>query len=306
MTAAMSFKRCITSTVHTAFHELRIGIQASCEYRGKPFCLANMRVGLAILKEPAGSRGEVHDLVVSVEQDHVSAFPDVESPQQMASEADGKNARNGLTGYREKEVGRQRLAVVANWVASGPEMRSAAMPGCGFWPVYLDLIFCILAGTHYRSRLRGLKQAGLMAQNFGAKKKTRSAPSPCGLAMLHGLGKAIGGQGAHKILSKMSAPYSTPGGSCERVTTGSSSRALSSRRIAADTQEECAAVELPDRAHRVATWRVVLRLANRSIRGTRYPTETQRALDDKVVMVQTAGYYSLDRSAEEMLLRDIC
>ncbi len=291
-------KRALHTRSHTAFHELRIGIK-HLRYTVENFLPREHAAWGGDLKELQDLLGEVHDLdVLWNTAIHISAFPDVESRNRWRQKLTEERSKR-LDRYREKMVGRQSLwPVWRTGLPSGPELRSAAMARLRILASYLDPDFLHSQRVTQLSLslYDGLKQAGLMAQN--SEHDSRAVLHAA--ALLHDVGKAKGDKGHHKDSFKIVRDLTPPlGWSAKELQLAAVVVRYHRGALPRPRKKSVQLVELPDR-RTVLQLAGVLRLANSL--DTRNGTQPQLkvALDDKVVLVQTAGYSSLDRSAEEI------
>ena len=291
-------KRAMSTRSQVALHELRIGLKRF-RYTVENFLPQQHAAWGGDLKELQDLLGEVHDLdVLWAAATEIVAFPDLESRSRWREKLDQERGKR-VERYREKMVGKQSLWRV--WRAelpSGPELRSAAMNRLRVWAGFLDPDFqhsqrvAQLALSLYD----GLKSAGLLAAN--PEHDSRAVLHVA--ALLHDIGKARGDGGHQKESFRMIRSLAQP--------LGWSAREMELAAVVA--RYHCGALprprgktlqrlELPDR--RIAVQLAgVLRLANAlDLRNGSEPA-LRVAVQDRIVMVQAAGYSALDRSAEEV------
>jgi len=291
-------KRALRTRSQTTLHELRIGLKRF-RYTVENFLPQPHAAWGGDLKELQDMLGEVHDLdVLWAMAVEIMAFHDLESRNRWREKVDAERARR-VARYREKMVGKQSLWRV--WRAelpSGSQLRAAAMSRLRVWAGFLDPDFLHSQRVAQLALLLydGLKQAGLLAAN--PEHDSRAVLQVA--ALLHDVGKARGDGGHQKESFRMIRGLAQP--------LGWSAREMELAAVVA--RYHCGALprprgktlqrlELFDR--RVAVQLAgVLRLANAlDLRDDREPA-LQVAVRDRTVMVLTAGYSALDRSAEEV------
>ncbi|MFY9559863.1 MAG: CHAD domain-containing protein [Terriglobales bacterium] len=291
-------QRALRARSQTALHELRIGIKR-LRYTVENFLPREHAAWGADLKDLQDFLGEIHDLDVLWNTAlQIAAFPDLESRSRWREKLNQERAKR-IERYREKMVGKQSLWRV--WRAelpSGPQLRAAAMARLRTWASYRD------PDSPHSQRVAqlalslydGLKQAGLMVQN--PEHDSRAVLHAA--ALLHDVGKAKGDKAHHKDSFRMIRNLTQPLGWSARELQLAAVVARYHRGALPRTRKKSLQLlELPDRrlARQLAG---VLRLANSL--DTRNGTEPRLkvGLDDKVVLVQAAGYSPLDRSAEKI------
>ena len=291
-------KRAMHTRSQTALHELRIGIK-SFRYTVENFLPREPAAWGADLKDLQDFLGEIHDLdVLWNTAVQVAAFPDPESRTRWRQKLTEERSKR-LDRYREKTVGKQSLWRV--WRAelpSGPQLRAAAMARLRIWASYLDPDFLHSRRVAQLALLLydGLRQAGLIAQNseHDARAVLHAA------ALLHDVGKTQGDKVHHKDSFKMIRNLPPPLGWDARELQLAAFVARYHRgALPRPRQKSLQLLDLSER--RVALQLAgVLRLTNSL--DTRNGTEPRLkvGLDDKVVLIQTAGYSPLDRSAEKI------
>ena len=295
-------KRALRTRSQTSFHELRIGIKR-LRYTVENFLPREHAAWGPDLKDLQDFLGEVHDLdVLWNTAVQIAAFPDADSRtrwRQMLTEERSKR----LARYREKMVGRESLwRVWRTALPSGPALRSAAMIRLRTWGSYLDPDF---SHSQRVARLAlalydGLMQAGLINQNGDHDSRAVLHAA----ALLHDVGKAKGNREHHKDSFRMIRNLAQPLGWTAREMQLAAVIARYHRgALPRANKKSVQQVALPDRS---VTLQLagVLRLANSLDMGNGHGQNSQPrlrvALDDKVIRVQSAGYASLDRSAEEI------
>jgi exopolyphosphatase/guanosine-5'-triphosphate,3'-diphosphate pyrophosphatase len=291
-------KRALRTRSQTAFHELRIGIKR-LRYTVENFLPREHAAWGADLKDLQDFLGEVHDLdVLWNTAVQIGAFPDLESRARWRQKlTEERNKR--LDRYREKMVGRQSLwRVWRSELPSGPQLRMAALARLRTWASYLDPNF-----LHSRrvadlslSLYDGLKQAGVIPHN--PEHDSRAVLHAA--ALLHDVGKAKGDRAHHKDSFKMIRNLTQP--------LGWSSRELQMAAVIAryhrgalprPRKKSVQLLELPERRIMLQL-AGVLRLANSLDTHNGTEPKLKVGLDDKVILVQAAGYSALDRSAEDV------
>jgi exopolyphosphatase/guanosine-5'-triphosphate,3'-diphosphate pyrophosphatase len=291
-------KRAMRTRSQTALHELRIAIK-SFRYTVENFLPREHAAWGADLKDLQDFLGEIHDLdVLWNTAVKVAAFPDPESRTRWREKLNLERSKR-LDRYRERTVGKQSLWRV--WRAelpSGPQLRSAAMARLRIWASYLDPDFLHSRRVAQLALLLydGLRQAGLIAQNpeHDARALLHAA------ALLHDVGKTQGDKAHHKDSFRMIRNLAPPLGWSERELQLAAVIARYHRgALPRPRQNSLQLLDLSER--RVALQLAgVLRLTNSL--DTRNGTEPRLkvGLDDKVILIQAAGYSPLDRSAEEI------
>jgi exopolyphosphatase/guanosine-5'-triphosphate,3'-diphosphate pyrophosphatase len=142
----------------------------------------------------------------------------------------------------------------------------------------------------------GLRQVGLLAQN--GEHDSRAVLHAA--ALLHEVGKAKGDKAYHKDSFKMVRNLAPPLGWTARELQLAAVIARYHRgALPRPRKKSVQLLELPDR-HVAVQLAGVLRLANSLDTRNGSQPHLKVALNDKVVMVQAAGYSPLDRSAEEV------
>jgi CHAD domain-containing protein len=291
-------KRALHTRSQTAFHELRIGIKR-LRYTVENFLPREHAAWGADLKYLQDFLGEVHDLdVLWNTAVHIAAFPDLESRTRWRQTLTEERSKR-LDRYREKMVGKQSLWRV--WRAelpSGPQLRAAAMARLRIWASYLDpdFLHSERVAQLSLSLYDGLKQAGLVAQNHehDARAVLHAA------ALLHDVGKAKGDKSHHKESFKMVRNLTPPlGWSARELQLAAVVARYHRGALPRPRKKSVQLLELPDRRV-VLQLAGVLRLANSLVTRNGIQPHLEVALDDKVLLVQAAGYSPLDRSAEEV------
>jgi exopolyphosphatase/guanosine-5'-triphosphate,3'-diphosphate pyrophosphatase len=291
-------KRALRSRSQASLHELRIGIKRF-RYTVENFLPREHAEWGAGLKDLQDFLGEVHDLdVLWNTAVQIAAFPDLESRSRWREKLAAERSKR-VDRYREKMVGRQSLWRV--WRAelpSGPQLRAAAMSRLRVWASYLDpdFLHSERVAQLALSLYDGLKQTGLMVQN--PEHDSRAVLHVA--ALLHDVGKSKGDKSHHKDSFRMIRNLPQPlGWSARELQLAAVVARYHRGALPRARQKSLQLLELPDR--RVALQLAgVLRLANSL--DTRNGTEPRLkvGLDDKMVLVQAAGYSPLDRAAEEI------
>jgi exopolyphosphatase/guanosine-5'-triphosphate,3'-diphosphate pyrophosphatase len=291
-------KRALRTRSQTAFHELRIGIKR-LRYTVENFLPREHAAWGAELKDLQDFLGEVHDLdVLWNTAVHISAFPDLESRSRWRQKLTEERSKR-LDRYREKMVGKQSLWRV--WRAelpSGPELRAAATARLRIWASYLDpdFLHSQRVAQLSLSLYDGLKQAGLMAQNHEHDARALLYAA----ALLHDVGKAKGDKSHHKDSFRMVRNLIPPlGWSARELQLAAVIARYHRGALPRPRKKSVQLLELPDRRV-VLQLAGVLRLANSLDSRNGVQPHLKVALDEKVVLVQAAGYSPLDRSAEEV------
>jgi exopolyphosphatase/guanosine-5'-triphosphate,3'-diphosphate pyrophosphatase len=142
----------------------------------------------------------------------------------------------------------------------------------------------------------GLEQSGLMTQN--PEHDSRAVLHVA--ALLHDVGKAKGGKAHHKDSFRMIRNLTQPlGWSARELQLAAVVARYHRGALPRARTRSLQLLELPDR--RIAMQlAAVLRLANALDTHNGAEPRLEVALDDRVVLVQAAGYSALDRSAEEI------
>ena len=217
--------------------------------------------------------------------------------------------QSGIERYREKMVGRQSLWRI--WRAelpSGAQLRAAAMSRLRVWAGYLDPDFPHSQRVAQLALLLydGLKDAGLMttdagAQNPGAPNLEHDSRAVLqAAALMHDVGKAKGPKNHEKNSYRMIRGLARPlGWSARELELAAVVARYHRGALPRPRGKTMQLLELADRpiAMELAG---VLRLANAL--DTRHGNEPRLEvrLQDHFVVVRTAGYSALDRSAEDV------
>lgn len=291
-------KRALRTRSQTAFHELRIGIKR-LRYTVENFLPREHAAWGADLKDLQDFLGEVHDLdVLWNTAVQISAFPDLESRMRWRQKLTEERTKR-LTRYREKMVGKQSLwRVWRSELPSGPQLRSAAMARLRVWASYLDpdFLHSQRVAQLALSLYDGLNQVGLIAQN--GEHDSRSVLHVASL--LHDVGRAKGDKGHHKDSFKMIRNLTQPlGWSARELQLAAVIARYHRGALPRPRKKNVQLLQLPDRRV-VLQLAGVLRLANSLDTHNGTEPRLKVALDDKVILVQAAGYSALDRSAEEV------
>ena len=182
--------------------------------------------------------------------------------------------------------------------SSGSELRAAAIARLRIWASYLDPDFLHSQRVAHLSLslYDGLKQAGLIAQN--AEHDSRAVLHAA--ALLHDVGKAKGDKAHHKDSFKMVRNLTPPlGWSARELQLAAVIARYHRGALPRPRKKSVQLLELPDRRV-VLQLAGVLRLANSLDTRNGIQPHLKVGLEDKVVLVQAAGYSPLDRSAEEI------
>lgn len=291
-------KRALSTRSQMALHELRIGLKRF-RYTVENFLPRQHAAWGSDLKELQDLLGEVHDFdMLWATAIEIAAFPDFESRSRWREQLDSERARR-VARYREKMVGKQSLWRV--WRAelpSGPQLRLAAMSRLRVWAGFLDPDFVHSQRVAQLALLLydGLKSAGLLAAN--PEHDSRAVLQVA--ALLHDVGKAQGDDDHHKDSFRMIRGLAQPlGWSAREMELAAVVARYHRGALPAPRRKTLQRLELPDR--RIAVQLAgVLRLANAlDLRNGSEPA-LRVAVRDRAVMVHSAGYSALDRSAEEV------
>jgi exopolyphosphatase/guanosine-5'-triphosphate,3'-diphosphate pyrophosphatase len=302
-------KHALRTRSQVGWHQLRIGIKRF-RYTVENFLPRQHALWGNDLKELQDLLGEVHDLdVLWATAVEIIAFPDVESRNRWREKLNVERAKR-IERYREKMVGRESLWRV--WRAelpSGLQLRRAAMSRLRVWAGYLDPDFSHSQRVTQLALLLydGLKNAGLLTTNAAP---SNLDPDPRAVlqaaALMHDVGKAKGAENHQKKSYRMIRGLARP--------LGWSARELELTAVVARYHRGALPrprgkimqrLELTDRpvAMELAG---VLRLANALDKRRGKGTENEStprlevSLQDRFVLVRTAGYSALDRSAEDV------
>jgi exopolyphosphatase/guanosine-5'-triphosphate,3'-diphosphate pyrophosphatase len=299
-------------------HQLRIGIKRF-RYTVENFLPRQHALWGDDLKELQDLLGEVHDLdVLWATAIEIQAFPDAESRSRWREKLNVERGKR-IERYREKMMGRQSLWRV--WRAelpAGPQLRAAAMSRLRVWAGYLDPDFSHSQRVAQLALLLydGLKDAGLVAENVGAKElgaeklETQKPDYDAravlqAAALMHDVGKAKGQDKHQKKSYRMIRRLERPlGWSAREMEMAAVVARYHRGALPRPRGKSLQALELPDRpiAMELAG---VLRLANaldtrhaRRGDGGEDSPRLEVSLQDRVVLVRAAGYSALDGSAE--------
>jgi CHAD domain-containing protein len=291
-------KRALHARSQAALHELRVGIKRF-RYTVENFLPRQHAAWGNDLKELQDLLGDVHDLDVlwntAVE---VGAFPDLEARNRWREKLAEERSKR-IVRYREKMVGKQSLWRV--WRAelpSGPQLRAAAMLRLRVWASYLDP-----DSLHSQRVARfalllydGLNQAGLMTQNpeHDSREVLQAA------ALLHDVGKAKGDKAHHKDSFRMIRNLPRPlGWSARDLELAAVVARYHRGALPGPREKNLQRLDLADRRTAVQL-AGVLRLANALDTHNGIEPRLEVGLQDRIILVQAAGYSALDRSAEEV------
>jgi CHAD domain-containing protein len=305
-------KRAMRTRSQIALHELRIGIKRF-RYTVENFLPQQHALWGKDLKELQDLLGEVHDLdVLWATGQQIQAFPDLESRNRWREKLNHERNRR-IERYREMMIGKTSLWQV--WRAelpSGPQLRAAAMSRLRVWAGYLDPDFLhsqrvAQLALHLYD---GLTKAGVVQHSEPDSREVLQAA-----AFMHDVGRAKGHQDHQKRSLRMIRKLPRP--------LGWSARELELAAVVARYHRGALPhprgkimqrLDLPDR--RIALELAgILRLANAldtrneaarngSARNgaaqNGVAPKLQVSLRDRVLLVQSAGYSPLDRSAEDV------
>ncbi len=291
-------KRAMRSRSQIALHELRIGIKRF-RYTVENFLPEQHASWGRDLKELQDLLGEVHDLdVLWNTAVQIAAFPDVESRTWWKAKLNAERASR-IERYREKMLGKQSLwHVWRTELPSGPQMRAAALNRMRVWASYLDPDFqhaqrvSLIALQLYD----GLKNAGLIVEN--AERDSRAVLQAA--ALLHDVGKAKGDKAHHKGSFRMIRGLPRPlGWSAPELELTAIVARYHRGALPRPRMKSLQLLELPDR-HVGLELAGILRLANALDGHNGIEPRLAVTLQDRTILVQSAGYTPLDRSAEEV------
>ena len=291
-------KRATRTRSQIALHELRIGIKRF-RYTVENFLPEQHAAWGDDLKELQDLLGEVHDFdVLWATALEIHAFHDVESRQRWREKLTHERNQR-IQRYREKMIGKQSLWRM--WRAalpSGPQLRAAAMSRLRMWAGFLDPDFLhsqrvALLSLHLYD---GLAKAGVLGQEPAqdAREVLQAA------AFMHDVGKARGDEGHSKRSFRMIRKLARPLGWTARELELAAIVARYHRgALPRPRGKTLQRLELPDR--RIALQLAgVLRLANALDSHNGVAPRLDVDLHDRVLLVQSAGYSPLDRSAENV------
>jgi CHAD domain-containing protein len=291
-------KRAMRTRSQLALHELRIGIKRF-RYTVENFLPSLHHQWGNDLKELQDLLGEVHDLDVlwglALE---TGAFPNLEHRARWRELIDAQR-RKRVERYREMMLGPHSLWHV--WRAklpAGPQVRAAALHRMKVWAAFLDPDFEHSQRVeHLALQLYdGLQQAGQIAPpaDMDARAVLQAA------ALLHDVGKAKGAEDHHKDSFRMIRNLARPMGWNARELELIAVVARYHRGALPRTaRKSLQALELPDRRAAIQL-AGVLRLANALDPRNGTTPKLRVEARDQIVVVQSAGYLPMDRSAEEV------
>ncbi len=310
-------KRAIRTRSQIALHELRIGIKRF-RYTAENFLPQQHALWGEDLKELQDLLGEVHDLdVLWAAGQQIQAFPDVESRNRWREKLNRERNRR-IERYREMMIGKHSLWRV--WRAalpSGPQLRTAAMSRLRAWAGYLDPDFPHSQRVAQLALLLydGLAKAGL-AQHFEADSRDVLQAA----AFMHDVGRAKGHQDHQKKSLRMIRKLQRPlGWSARELELAAVVARYHRGALPQPRKKTMQRLELPDR--RIAVQLAgILRLAkaldtrNEATRNgaprnqaagnkaghNGVAPKIEVSLQNRVLIVQSAGYSPLDRSAENV------
>jgi CHAD domain-containing protein len=291
-------KRAVRTRSQIALHELRIGIKRF-RYTVENFLPVQHALWGDSLKELQDLLGEVHDLdVLWTTALDIMAFPDAESRSRWREKLNHERNQR-VERYRELMIGKQSLWRV--WRAalpSGPELRSSALNRLRVWSGYLDPDFPHAQRVAQLSLhlYDGLRNAHLLRDDH--EQDSRDVLEAA--AFMHDVGRAKGNANHQKKSFRMIMKLSRPLGWSPRELELAAVVARYHRgavpRPQAKTMQR---LDLPDR--RVALELAgVLRLANALDMHNGTPPKLTVEAHDRVLLVHSAGYSPLDRSAEQV------
>ena len=291
-------KRAVRTRSQIALHELRIGIKRF-RYTVENFLPEQHAAWGDDLKELQDLLGEVHDYdVLWATALEIHAFPDVETRRRWREKLNQERNRR-IQRYREKMIGKQSLWRV--WRAalpSGPQLRAAAMSRLRVWAGFLDPDFLHSQRVAQLSLhlYDGLAKAGMLGEESAQDSREVLQAA----AFMHDVGKAKGDQGHSKRSFRMIRRLARPLGWTARELELAAVVARYHRgALPRPRGKTLQRLELPDR--RIALQLAgVLRLANALDSHNGIAPRLEVDLRDRVLLVQSAGYSPLDRSAENV------
>lgn len=291
-------KRALRTRSQVALHELRIGIKRF-RYTVENFLPEQHERWGGDLKELQDLLGEVHDLdVLWATAMEIMAFPDVESRNRWREKLNEERGRR-VARYRELMVGRASLW--RRWreeLPAGEQLRAAALNRLRVWAGYLDPNFGHAQRVAQLSLqlYDGLGRLGLL----GPVQEQEWRDVLNAAAFMHDVGKAKGSEDHQKRSLRMIRGLARPLGWSARELELAAVVARYHRgalpRLRARAMQR---LELPDR--RVAVQLAgVLRLANALDTHNGHAPRLAVQLKDRALLVESAGYSPLDRSAESV------
>jgi hypothetical protein len=298
-------KHALRTRSRVALHTLRIGIKR-LRYTVENFLPEQHALWGSDLKELQDLLGEVHDLdVLWATAVEIGAFPDAESRARwLAKVNDAREKR--VARYRELMIGRDSLWRV--WRAqlpSGAGLRSAALTRLRVWAGYLDPDFVhsqrvarIALALYDGLRAQGLMATDSVAENGAAPSADERREVLQAAAFMHDVGKAKGAENHQKKSYRMIRGLVRPlGWSARELELAAVVARYHRGALPHPRRKTLQSLELPDR-HVAVELAAVLRLAKAldSRNGHEPHVEVQR--QDDFVLVRSAGYSALERSAE--------
>jgi hypothetical protein len=309
-------KRALRSRSQVALHELRISIKRF-RYTVENFLPEQHTHWGKDLKELQDLLGEIHDLdVLWATALQIHAFPDVASRNGWRGKLSQERSRR-LERYREMMVGKaSRWQVWRHELPSGPHLRAAAMSRLRVWAGYLDPDF------QHAQRINqlalqlydGLARARVVQPSHPDSRDVLQAA-----AFMHDVGRAKGHEDHQKkslrMIRNLERPLGWSARELELVAVVARYHRGALPRQRGKTMQR---LDLPDRRTALEL-AGVLRLANAldirkdarngdpqtvTIRNGRkvkaVASKLQVTLQDRVLLVQFAGYSPFDRSAEDV------
>ena len=304
-------QRALRSRSQVSWHELRIGIKRF-RYTVENFLPRQHELWGPDLKELQDLLGEVHDLdVLWATAVEIAAFPDVESRQRWREKLNVERGKR-IARYREKMVGRDSLWRV--WrleLPAGPQLRAAAMSRLRTWAGYLDPDFLHSQRVAQLALLLydGLKSAGLLtavgrsANSAAAEVDGDGRAVLQAAALMHDVGKAKGSDNYQKDSYRMIRGLARPlGWSARELEMAAVVARYHRGALPGPRRKTMQGLALADRATAMEL-AGVLRLANAlDLRhgrdGGAHGPQLEVGLQDRFVVVRSAGYSALERSAE--------
>jgi exopolyphosphatase/guanosine-5'-triphosphate,3'-diphosphate pyrophosphatase len=298
-------KHALRSRSRVGLHTLRIGIKRF-RYTVENFLPEQHALWGADLKELQDLLGEVHDLdVLWATALEIAAFPDAESRARWLAKVNAEREKR-VSRYRELMVGRESLWRV--WRAqfpSGAALRAAALARLRIWAGYLDPDF-VRSQRVARLALAlydGLRAQGLMAAGFGNES---AADSRAGeerevlqaAAFMHDVGKAKGAENHQKKSYRMIRNLVRPlGWSARELELAAVVARYHRGALPHPRRKTLQLLDLPDR-HLAVELAGVLRLAKALESHNGHEPRIEVQLQENFVLVRSAGYSALERSAE--------
>ena len=309
-------KRALRSRSQVALHELRISIKRF-RYTVENFLPEEHTHWGKDLKELQDLLGEIHDLdVLWATALQIHAFPDFASRNGWRGKLSQERSRR-LERYREMMVGKaSRWQVWRHELPSGPQLRAAALSRLRVWAGFLDPDFphaqrVTQLALHLYD---GLARAGVVQPSHPDSRDVLQAA-----AFMHDVGRAKGHEDHQKNSLRMIRNLPRPlGWSARELELAAVVARYHRGALPRQRGKTMQRLDLPDRRTALEL-AGVLRLANAldirkdarngdpqtvTIRNGRkvkaVAPKLQVTLQDRVLLVQFAGYSPFDRSAENV------